>query len=138
MGGGEEIESRNLSPAREALKKFPSPYPEAVKKFREQEFGRSEDARGRGKFMTPKQALISPWPARDLYHGSRNDHPFAFIRVFASCRRRFAEIREVLSGHASPAGFWHHEFAPSPGNKKGLRLPPFNFFTASLSREGRG
>jgi hypothetical protein len=111
--------------------------PEAVKKFREQEYGWSGEARGRGKFTAPKQALISPWPTRDLYHGSRNDHPFEFIRVFAICRRRFAEVGEAFSGLASPAGFWRREFAPSPSNKRGLCLPPFNFFTASPV-EGEG
>jgi hypothetical protein len=112
--------------------------PEAVKKFRQQEFGWSGDARGRSKFTAPKQALISPWPARDLYHGSRNGRPFVLIRVFATCRRRSAEVGEVLSGHASPAGFWRREFAPSPGNKRGLCLPPFNIFTPSpVKGEGR-
>jgi hypothetical protein len=109
----------------------PNP-PEVVKKFRQQEFGRSGDARGRGKFTPPKQALLSPWPARYLNHGSRSDHPFVFKKVFASCRRRSAEVGKVVHGHAFPAGFWRCEFAPSPGNKSGLRIPLFNFLTTSL------
>jgi hypothetical protein len=82
-------------------------------------------------------ALISSWPTRYLSHGNRNDHPFVFIVVFVSCRRRSAEVGEVLHGHASPAGFWRREFAPSPGNERGLRLRLFNFFTASLFQKGK-
>jgi hypothetical protein len=117
--------------------KIPStPPPEAVKKFRQREIGGAGDARGRAKVTPPKQALISPWPTGYLSHGSRNDHPFVFVKVFASCRRRSAEVGEVLRGHASPAGFWRCEFAPSPGNERGLRLPPFNFFRAFHCKGG--
>jgi hypothetical protein len=55
-----------------------------------------------------------------------------FNKVLPSCRRRSAEVEEVLHGHLLPAGFWRHEFAPSPGNEKGFFLPRLNFFTASL------
>jgi len=116
--------------------KSPLPPPEAVKKIRPREIGGPGDARGRGKFTPPKQALISPWPTRYVSHGNRNDHPFVFIIVFASPPRRSAEFGEVLHGHVSPAGFWRREFAPSPGNDRGSRLPPSNFFTASLFLPG--
>jgi hypothetical protein len=43
---------------------------EAVKKFRHREMGRPGDARGRGNFLPPKQAIISPWPARCGTRGS--------------------------------------------------------------------
>jgi hypothetical protein len=52
------------------------------KKFRPEEFGQPGDARGRKKFTAPKQAVISPWPGRYLFRGSRNDHPLGFIRFF--------------------------------------------------------
>ena len=45
----------------------------------------------------------------------------------------------MLHSHPSPAGFWRHEFAPSPGNKKGFFLPQLKFFTASpIKGEGIG
>ena len=44
---------------------------------------------------------------------------------------------EVLYGPPSPAGFWRREFGPPPYTKRGLRLPPLNFFTASLFQRGK-
>jgi hypothetical protein len=52
-----------------SLKSTPN-RPEALKKFRHREMGGPGDARGRGNFLPPKQALISPWPARCGTHGS--------------------------------------------------------------------
>jgi hypothetical protein len=86
------------------LAEIPHP-PEAVKKFRERRIRGPGDVRGRGNFLPPKQALISPWPARYRTHGSPKDPWFGFIRAAASCRRRSAEARAVLQGHGSPAGF---------------------------------
>jgi hypothetical protein len=115
------------------------PFPEGVKNSRPGEIEWPGDARGREKFTPPKQAVISPWPARYLNLGSRIDHPFVLISVFSGCRRRSAEVGEALHGHATPAGFWSREFLPSPGNNESLRQPPSNSFAASpLAGEGQG
>ncbi len=86
--------------------------------------------------MAPKQALVSAWPTRYLTRGNRNDYPSVFMRIFTSCRRRFAEAEEVLHGHASPVGFWRHEFAPSPGPKEGVHRPLTDVFTTAVG-EGK-
>jgi len=119
-------------------KRHPSPNPETVKKFRQREFGGPWDARGRSKFTPPKQALVSPWPARCFTHWSRRENPFGFMKIFPNCRRRSAEALEVLYGPPSPAGFWRREFVPPPDNEKGLCIPPWDFFTASLPPRGKG
>ena len=65
------------------------------------------------------------------------ENPFVFMKIFPNCRRRSAEVGEVLSGPPSPAGFWRREFGPPPDNEKGLRFPPLNLFTALLSKGGK-
>jgi hypothetical protein len=111
--------------------------PEAVKKFRQREFGGPGDARGRDKFTPPKQALVSPWPAWDLTHWSRSENQLVFIKILPSCRGHSAEVGKVLRGHLSPAGFWRRQFVPPPGNERGLSFPPLDFFTASLFQRGK-
>ena len=65
--------------------------PEAVKKSRKQGIVGSGHARGRVKFMPPKQALGSPWPGRHLPHWRRTENPFVSTEIFSSCRCRSAE-----------------------------------------------
>jgi hypothetical protein len=73
---------------------------------------------GGGKFMPPKQALVSPWLAWYLTPWGGNENPFVSIKTFPSCRHPSAEAGEALLGHASPAEFWRHEFAPPPDNER--------------------
>ncbi len=90
----------------------PPASPEAVKKLRQRENAGLGDVRGRGKFMPPKQALVSPWPKRYLIRGGRTDYLSVFIQASASCRGRFAEVR----GSASKPCFTRRLFG-------GMNLP---------------
>jgi hypothetical protein len=67
--------------------------------------GRPEHARGRAKFTPPKQALVSPWPARYLIKGTEEN-----IRLYldkysqvAGVARRKSDERFSVIHH--PPGF---------------------------------
>ena len=107
-----------------------------MKKFRQREIGWPGDARGRNKLTPPKQALVSPWPAWYLIPWSRSENQLVFIKILPSCRRRLTEVRKVLRGHLSPAGFWRRQFAPPPGNERGFSLLPSEFFHSFPPRGG--
>jgi len=121
------------------LSEIPPNPPEAVKKFRQREIRGPRHVRGRVKFTPPKQALVSPGPARYLTHWNRGENSLVLKRIFLSCQRRSAEVGEVLHGHPIPAGFWRREFDPPPDNKRGSSLPSFEYFHSfPLIKGGRG
>ena len=101
---------------------------EAVKKFRRREMVWPVHVRGRARFTPPKQALISPRPAKYFIQGDRSENPFVPIKIFSGGRRRSAEDWEALHGHPSPAGFWRRESGPPPDNEKGYHPLRLNFF----------
>jgi hypothetical protein len=88
-----------------------------VEKIGQRKFGEPSDARGKEKFLPPKQALVSPLTARYLMRGSGNDEPSGLTELFASCPRRSAEAGQALLGPAFPAGFLAAGISPSPGQQ---------------------
>ena len=89
----------------------------------------TETVSGDGDVVIIMRPLITHW--------SRRENPIVFIKIFPFCSRRSAEALEVLPGPPSPAGLWRPEFGPPPDSEEGLRLPPLNFFTASLFQRGK-
>ena len=73
--------------------------------------------------MLPKQALVSPCSEWYLIPWNRSENQLVFIKILPSRRRRSTEVRKVLRGHLSPAGFWRREFTPPPDNKRVCSLP---------------